>query len=88
MTGATGALVSLGARGRHRFFLVLAMGKWNQLHTRHAALKHKGLKLKERKATLCNQAEKLAKSFLDAGDVSRESMLAELGKWSFAPKTF
>ena len=46
------------------------------------------MKLKERKATLCNQAEKLAKSFLDAGDVSRESMLAELGKWSFAPKTF
>ena len=32
-----------------------------------------------------NQAEKLAKSFLDAGDVSRESMLAVLGKWSFAP---
>ena len=55
MTGATGALVSLGARGRHRFFLVLAMGKWNQLHTRNAALKHQGLKLQERKEALSNR---------------------------------
>ena len=47
-----------------------------------------GLEEKERKAALSNQAEKLAKSFLDAGDVSRESMLAVLGKWSFAPKAF
>ena len=78
MTGATGALVSLGARERHRFFLVLAMGKWNQLHCSSEA---PGLEATGKKGSPFQPG-------LDVSDVSSESLLAVLDKCSFAPKAF